>query len=88
MPVPKTSRPGRPNDCRPVALTSHVMKSFAFFLQNHDHEPYRPSVRSSVICISAWERGGGWSRYSNKQRQSFKKLISGFKLESAMALFA
>ena len=28
MPVPKKSRPAIPNDFRPVALTSHVMKSF------------------------------------------------------------
>ena len=28
VPVPKKSRPASPNDFRPVALTSHVMKSF------------------------------------------------------------
>ena len=28
VPVPKKSRPSSPNDFRPVALTSHVMKSF------------------------------------------------------------
>ena len=28
MSVPKKSRPAIPNDFRPVALTSHVMKSF------------------------------------------------------------
>ena len=28
VPVPKISRPASPNDFRPVALTSHVMKSF------------------------------------------------------------
>ena len=28
VPVPKKSRPASPNDFRPIALTSHVMKSF------------------------------------------------------------
>ena len=66
VPVLKKSRPASPNDFRPVALTSHVMKSFENNHQNHDHVPYRPSFRSPVICILAWERGGGCSRYFNK----------------------
>ena len=39
VPVPKKSRPASPNDFRPVALTSHVMKSFEKNNQNHDHDP-------------------------------------------------
>ena len=40
MPVPKKLRPASPNDFRPVALTSHVMKSFDKDHQKHDLDPY------------------------------------------------
>ena len=57
-----------PNDFRPVALTSHIMKSFdkiikTMIMTRRD----RLSLRSSAIRISAWERGGGCSRYFNKR---------------------
>ena len=57
--IPKKSRPASPNNFRPVALTSHVIKSFEKNHQNHDHDQYTLSIRSPAICISAWERGGG-----------------------------
>ena len=66
IPVPKKAHPVIPNDFRPIALTSQVMKSFEKNHQNHDYEPHSPSSRPSAICISAWERGGGCSHYSAK----------------------
>ena len=36
VPVPKKSRPASPNDFLPVVSTSHVMKSFKKYHQNHD----------------------------------------------------
>ena len=59
--LPYGKRPASPNDFHPVALTSHLMKSFENFLQNHDHEPYSPSSKPYTICISAWEKSGGRS---------------------------
>ena len=60
------THPVIPNDFRPIALTSHVMKSLEKNNQNHDYEPHIPSSRLSAICISAGERGGGCSHYSVK----------------------
>ena len=66
VPVPKKAHPVIPNDFRPIALSSQVMKSFEKNHQNHDYEPHSPSSRPSAICISAWERGGGCSHYFAK----------------------
>ena len=66
VPVPKKAHPVIPNDFRPIALTSHEMKSFEKNHQNYDYEPHSPSSRPSAISISAGERGGGCSHYSAK----------------------
>ena len=55
VPVPKKSCPASPNDFRPVALKSHIMKS-------HDHDPYRPFFQ--IPCNLHIGLGEGWRMQS------------------------
>ncbi|KAI4880513.1 hypothetical protein NFI96_012351, partial [Prochilodus magdalenae] len=53
IPVPKKAHPKELNDYRPVALTSHVMKTMKRLLLNH----LRPLVHH--CCLRTGRRGGG-----------------------------
>ncbi|KAK3560961.1 hypothetical protein QTP86_023151, partial [Hemibagrus guttatus] len=54
IPVPKKPRPGELNDYRPVALTSHKMKTMERVLLHH--------MTPSAVCIPG-EGGSGGRHY-------------------------
>ncbi|CAM4735486.1 unnamed protein product [Leuciscus chuanchicus] len=57
VPVPKTSHPKDLNSYRPVALTSHLMKTLERLVLQHLRSTVGPSM--DPVCLQAQHRGGG-----------------------------